>query len=299
VRVQVPGWLVVTIMFDLSPDAVVVVMIELLPQPGVSSRIRPGLSPRCRPTRNTMEVSSVWSWLASGIPVVAMAGARLILNTGSPVSFARTGSITLGGCEHQVPADCWAGGPDSLSELPGAPVDGLLGCDLLAGRILDLDCPAGRAHVISRDTSPATPCWLANAIALSFSTTKRVPVAQLSVNGQRVAAAVDTGAAAFFAAPSLLADRPVIGRHHNFHAAIGRFETDLHLVSIGLAGGASPVDVAVAAAPSALAPLLARLELQAILGGDLLMGSETLFDFRAESGVALLSSPPLHGAFSR
>ena len=43
VRVQVPGWLVVTIMFDLSPGAVVAIMIELLPQPGTSSRIRPGL----------------------------------------------------------------------------------------------------------------------------------------------------------------------------------------------------------------------------------------------------------------
>jgi hypothetical protein len=43
VRVQVPGWLVVTTMFDLSPGSVVVAMIELLPQPGVSSRIRPGL----------------------------------------------------------------------------------------------------------------------------------------------------------------------------------------------------------------------------------------------------------------
>jgi hypothetical protein len=29
------------------------------------------------------------------------------------------------------------------------------------------------------------------------------------------------------------------------------------------------------------------------------MGSETLFDFRAEAGVGLLSSPPLHGALSR
>ena len=48
-----------------------------------------------------------------GIPIVAVAGARLILDTGSPVSFARTGSITLGGCEHQVPVDCWAGSPDA------------------------------------------------------------------------------------------------------------------------------------------------------------------------------------------
>ena len=225
-----------------------------------------------------------------GIPIVAMAGARLILDTGSPVSFARNGSITLGGSEHQVPVDCWAGSPDSLSELLGAPVDGLLGCDLLAGRILDLDCPAGRAHVISGDTSPATPCWLANAIALSFSTTKGVPVAQLSVNGRQTSAAVDTGAAVCFVAPSLIGDAAAIGRHRDFHPAIGPFETDLHLVSIDLGGGASPVDVAAAAAPPALAPLLAGLGLQAILGGDLLMGSETLFDFRAESGVVLLSS---------
>jgi hypothetical protein len=228
-----------------------------------------------------------------GIPIAAMAGDRLILDTGSPTSFARNGSIILGGCGHSVPIDCWAGSPDSLSELLGEAVDGLLGCDLLAGRILDLDCPAGRAHVISGDTSPATPCWLANAIPLSFSTTMGVPVAQLSVNGRQALAAVDTGAAICFAVPSLLTDTPVIGRHHEFHPAIGRFETDVHLASVGLGGGTSPVDVPAAAAPPALAPLLAGLELQAILGGDLLMGSEILFDFRAESGVVLLSSPPI------
>ena len=116
-----------------------------------------------------------------GIPIVAMAGARLILDTGSPVSFARTGRITLGGCQHQVPVDCWAGDPDDLGELLGQPVDGLLGCDLLAGRILDLDCPGGRAYVTSGDTNHGTPCWLANSIALPFDTTIGVPVAQLSV----------------------------------------------------------------------------------------------------------------------
>ena len=221
-----------------------------------------------------------------GIPIVTVAGALLMLDTGSPASFARTGSITFGGCEHQVPVDGWAGGPNGLVET----VDGLLGCDLLAGRILDLDCPAGRAHVISNDANPETPCWLANAIALSFTTTTGVPVAQILVNGQQVAAAVDTGAAVCFAARSLLAGTPVVGRHLDFHPGVGRFETDLHLVSIGLGGGASPVDVAVAAAPPALAPLLAGLGLQAILGGDVLMGSEILFDFRVQSGVVLLSS---------
>jgi hypothetical protein len=49
-----------------------------------------------------------------GIPIVVVAGARLILDTGSPVSFARTGNITLGGCGYQVPVDCQAGSPDSL-----------------------------------------------------------------------------------------------------------------------------------------------------------------------------------------
>jgi hypothetical protein len=225
-----------------------------------------------------------------GIPIVAMAGARLILDTGSPLSFARNGIIALGGSEHQVPVDCWAGNPAGLGELLGAPVDGLLGCNLLAGRILDLDCPAGRAYVISGDTSPATPCWLANSIPLSFSTKKGVPVARFSVNGRQTSAAVDTGAAVCFVAPSLFGDAAAIGHHLDFHPAIGQFETDLHLVSIDLGGGASLVDVAAAAAPPALAPLLAGLGLQAILGGDLLMGSEVLFDFRAESGVVLLSS---------
>ena len=198
--------------------------------------------------------------------------ARLILDTGSPVSFAQTGRITLGGCEHRVPIDCWAGSPDSLGELLGEPVDGLLGCDLLAGRILDLDCPAGHAYpVISGDTSPRNAMLAprGRAIALSFSTTKGVPVAQFSVNGRQAAAAVETGAAVCFAAPSLLADAAVIGRHHDLHPAIGWFETDLHLVSIDLGDGASPVDVAAAAAPPATWPRFSRVwGWQAILGGD-------------------------------
>jgi len=225
-----------------------------------------------------------------GIPVVTMAGARLILDTGSPVSFARNGSIALGGSEHQVPVDWWAGSPDSLGELLGAPIDGLLGCDLLAGRILDLDCRAGCAHVTSDDASPTTPCWLANAISLPFSMTKGVPVAQISINGRRKSAAVDTGAAVCFAASPLLAGTSPIDRHRDFHPGFGRFETDLHFASIGLGRGARLFDVAVAAAPPALDPLLKGLGLQVILGGDLLMGSEVLFDFRTESGAVLLSS---------
>jgi hypothetical protein len=186
--------------------------------------------------------------------------------------------------------DCWAGGPGGWGELLGEPIDGLLGCDLLAGRILDLDCPGDRAFVTSGDTSPETPCWLANAIALSFSTTRGVPVAQLSVNRQQASTAIDTGAAVCFATPSLLADTPVVGRHQDFHPYTGRFESDLHLLSIDFGDGASPVDVAAGSAPPALAPFLAELGLQATLGGDLLMKSEVLFDFRAQSGVVLLSS---------
>ena len=117
-----------------------------------------------------------------------------------------------------------------------------------------------------------------------------VPVAQLSVNGQHAAAAVDTSAAVCFAAASLVGDAAEIGRYRDFHPAIGRFEADLHLVSICVGGGAGLVDVAAAAAPPALTQFLAEAVLEAILGGDLLMGSETLFDFRVQSGVVLLSS---------
>ena len=221
----------------------------------------------------------------------SVAGARLILDTGSPVSFALGGSIALGGREHRVPVDCRAGNPNSLSELLGEPVDGLLGCDLLASRILDLNCPAGRAHVISDDANPEMPCWLANAIPLPVSRTMGVPIAQISVNGRQVSAAVDTGASVCFASPHLLEGTHPIGRHDDFHPGIGRFTTDLHLASIHLGNEEYSVCFPVAAAPASMVPLLAGLRLAAILGGDLVTGAETLFDFRSGSGVVLLSSP--------
>ena len=226
-----------------------------------------------------------------GIPIVVVAGARLILATGSPASFALGGSIALGGREHQVPVDCRAGNPNSLSQLLGEPVDGLLGCDLLASRILDLNCPAGRAHVISDDANPEMPCWLANAIPLPVSRTMGVPIAQISVNGRQASAAVDTGASVCFASPHLLEGTHPIGRHDDFHPGIGRFTTDLHLASIHLGNEEYSVCFPVAAAPASMVPLLAGLRLAAILGGDLVTGAETLFDFRSGSGVVLLSSP--------
>ena len=226
-----------------------------------------------------------------GIPIVVVAGARLILDTGSPVSFALGGSIALGGREHGVPVDCWAGNPNRLGELLGEPVDGLLGCDLLASRILDLNCPAGRAHVISDDASPEMPCWLANAISLPISRTMGMPIAQISINGHQVSAAVGTGASVCFAAPHLLEGAHPIGRHDDFHPGIGRFTTDLHLASIHLGNEEYSVCFPVAAAPASMVPLLAGLRLAAILGGDLVTGAETLFDFRSGSGVVLLSSP--------
>jgi hypothetical protein len=226
-----------------------------------------------------------------GIPIVVVAGARLILDTGSPVSFARTGNITLGGCGYKVPVDCRAGNPNSLSQFLGEPVDGLLGCDLLASRILDLNCPAGRAHVISDDASPEMPCWLANAIPLPVSMTMGVPIAQISVNGRQASAAVDTGASVCFASPHLLEGTHPIGRHDDFHPGIGRFTTALHLASIHLGNEEYSVCLPVAAAPASMLPLLAGLRLAVILGGDLVTGAETLFDFRSGSGVVLLSSP--------
>ena len=111
-----------------------------------------------------------------GIPIVAIAGPRLILDTGSPVSLARNGNIMLGGSEHQVRVDCWARNPDSLSELLGGPVDGLLGCDLLAGRILDLDCAAGHAHIISDDASPDTPWRRSRSVGRTSPSEIAVPL---------------------------------------------------------------------------------------------------------------------------
>lgn len=224
---------------------------------------------------------------------MVVAGARLVLDTASPVSFAGGGSIALGGRDHEVPIECWAGSARRLSELLGEPVDGLLGFDLLAGRIVNLNCPAGRVYTTSDDAASHMPCWLADATSLAATVAMGVPIVQITINGRRVSAAVDTCASACFASTQLLEGSPLVGTHNDFHTGIGRFTTDLHLASIDLGNAerSARVRIPVAAIPPSLMPLLTSVGLAGILGGELLMKSETLLDFRSEPSFVLLSLP--------
>ena len=63
--------------------------------------------------------------------LVAEAGGRFLLDTGSPMSFARTGEVVWAGRDHEVATNLLGLDSPELSDLVGTPLDGLLGGDVL------------------------------------------------------------------------------------------------------------------------------------------------------------------------
>ena len=73
-------------------------------------------------------------------------GTRVLLDTGSPISFHSGGAIVLGGESFSVPTSLMGTDAAYVSENVGAPVDGLVGMDILGGGVL-IDVPAGQVTV--------------------------------------------------------------------------------------------------------------------------------------------------------
>ena len=79
-----------------------------------------------------------------------------LVDTGAPSSFGRTQPI-LGIGEGPIESDCMGLDADTLSELTGVRVEGLLGADLLSRAELTFDVPGGE---LIFGTNGASASWL-------------------------------------------------------------------------------------------------------------------------------------------
>jgi Ca-activated chloride channel homolog len=197
--------------------------------------------------------------LVGGVPVFTCGGRRVVLDTGSPVSFGH-GPLPLLGRDHDLPSAFGPVSMDDISRAVGAPVDALVGADILAKYQWLVDVGEGRL-VVSRGE---VPC---DGVTLRTPSVGGVPTADVILGGRQGRAVLDTGARLSYAGAADVSGTPV-GRERDFNPLLGVFETDVYRVRVEIAG--LSVDARVGVMPPALQQVLALVGARWIVGMDVL-----------------------------
>ena len=172
--------------------------------------------------------------------LVAEAGGRFLLDTGSPMSFARTGKVVWGGHEHELERSVLGLDAPGLSDLVGTPLDGLLGGDVLGQSPFTVDLLSGACLF---DETPADR----DGIELPLRLVLGVPFTSLEFDGLPTETCIDTGAKLSYLEGGRLAGAEVVGEADDFYPGFGPFHTAIHEVPVRIA--ASTLTLAGRSAP--------------------------------------------------
>ena len=160
-------------------------------------------------------------------------GSRVLIDTGSPLSFHSEGLIALGGESFEVPSSLMGTDSDYVSDNVGVRVDGLVGMDILGDGVL-IDVPRGRI-VLGHPTDGMT----------------RVPskgmfgymAAEMDIRGRRATILIDTGAPTSYVSPSLTEGLSAVDNVTDFNPMVpgGTFETPIFEFPVLFAGQESVI----------------------------------------------------------
>ena len=215
----------------------------------------------------------------SGHLLVDLAEGRFLIDTGSPMSFARSGQITF--AEKTLDVSTSAMGmldADELSGYVGTELDGLIGMDILGDYCLSF---AGDRLLVDEAGQPED-----GYVALPTKSFMNImPVVTISMNGRDVKAFVDTGAKISYLNPELLKELPVEETVHDFYPGVGEFDVDVSTASCSLRG--LPLKVKFGRLPTLLQRTLMGSRVDGILGHDLF----SAYDVRIDHGRTIAIRP--------
>lgn len=192
-------------------------------------------------------------------------GSKVLVDTGSPLSFHSDGVVAIDGETAKVPTDLMVADSDYVTRNVGTKVDGLVGMDLLAEKGVLIDVPGGRL-VFGQPTQGMTKVP---------SRYLRVPIlgggymsVEMEIRGKRVKVIVDTGAPVSYVAPSLTEGLAAKETVKDFNPGAGEFETPVFEFPAAFAGQAFEMRAG---------HLPKRLQLEiGLLGMDGVVGMELL-----------------------
>ena len=205
--------------------------------------------------------------------LIADAGGRFLLDTGSPVSFTTTGRANWGGRDHDLPTSALGLDAAELSHLVGEPLDGLIGGDLLGLHPFTIDLERSACRVDGAGPDRGTT-------VLPIRLVLGVPLATLELDGAPTQTCIDTGAKLSYLEASRLDGREAVDETDDFYPGYGTFRTPVYDIALRIAD--SELTMRAGSLPEALSGMLGMLDITAILGTGLFVHFPVVtFDYPA------------------
>lgn len=204
--------------------------------------------------------------LLLGHVILEKGGHKLLVDTGSPVSFGTAGNVRLFNRTvflAPIPVLDAAAIGRQIGELADPPhdlmLDGLIGTDFFRGLTMQIDWEERTitTHAVEREDRGYRGVLIGG-----------LPSAEVKLGTRAVTAVVDTGARTCFAAPALLDGSPTVGRTRDFYPTFGHFEADVREARIEVDGRAATTRVAEAN------PVI--VQAMAAAGAEVLVGTDLM-----------------------
>jgi len=215
--------------------------------------------------------------------LVVDTGARLLVDTGSPVSFASSGRIDWAEQAHEVSTTALGLDAAELSRLVGTQMEGLVGGDLLGLHAFTIDIERG----VFGFEEPAPDLQIAE---LPIGLVLGVPLATVELDGVPTKACIDTGAKLSYLDEVHLSGRKAVDETDDFYPGLGTFRTPVYETRARISDVTFTMRAGVL--PDTLSGMLGMLGVAAIVGTELFTRFPFVqYDYPAARMVLLQPSP--------
>ena len=200
-------------------------------------------------------------------------GSKVLLDTGSPMSFHADGVVALGGRTYNVRTSLMGVGNGYVTDNVGTPVDGLVGMDILGDGNVLIDVPDGRV-VFGYPTDGMTR--IASGSALGYVSVN------MDIRGRRVTVILDSGAPVSYVSTSLTDGLESAETVEDFNPSVpgGTFTTPIFEFPAAFAG--QEFEMRAGHLPFLMRSMISLLGVEGVVGMELLKRHALLI---ADGGV--------------
>ncbi len=191
--------------------------------------------------------------------VINIEGRPCLLDTGSPFSVGYQ-PIRIAGHDFPVHASYLGVTCDYLADNIGAPIEGLIGADIVQALTLSI---YSSERMVQFSEHPAD-----GSIVIAVPDFKGVPIIPIAIGGRVMRMFFDTGAPMSYLLPNAFDGREPDGRHEDFYPLLGNFITNTYSLGVNI-GGEGQI-LRFGELPEELNMVLEAGKVQGILGTEML-----------------------------